>query len=251
MYLKKMGQVFALQLAAFLISQPTYASWFGGSGFSGDSIREEKEKTPQPYSAHVEPFQEEHLTTSPLLRRFSLVVVVNKAERGRTAQTIRIYDHGRLIVREHVSTGREIFEMRSWIPGVFHGPKKSYWSITPTGYFTSQWLSKDHESVSWNGTEMPWAIFIDIEDGIALHAAPKGTEDALGGRASGGCIRLRPALAEWLFNRVFAGSGASIPRFTQDGELILDSQGQVEYSNRTSIKEPASDVIFIVENVIE
>ena len=45
MYIKKMGQVFALQLAAFLISQPTYASWFGGSGFSSDSVREEKEKT--------------------------------------------------------------------------------------------------------------------------------------------------------------------------------------------------------------
>lgn len=241
----------SVQLALTVCATQANASWFGGSGYSDESVREERAKTPQPYSAHVTPFTEDQLSTHPLLSRFGLVVVVNKAERGRTAQTIRIYDHGRLVAREYVSTGREGFEMKTWIPGVFHGPKRSYWSITPTGYFSAEWLDKKHESDSWHGTDMPNAIFIDLKEGIALHAAPEGTENALGGRASGGCIRLRPALAEWLYERVKSTFGARIPKFTQDGEFVLDSEGQVEYIDRTSIKQPASDVIFVIENVIE
>lgn len=187
-------------------------------------------------------FQESFFKTQPWINEFRYVVVVNKADDGKEAQTIKVYEYGQLVRKELVSTGRDAFEKKGE-----HHSKKDSWSITPTGYYTPDWLDKDHRSSNYGGifskiiggTKMPFSIFFNGP--IALHEAPKGTEGALGSKASGGCIRLPETLAEDLFNRIKETSGARIPKFTVDGNGIVDSTGHLLYRN-----EPGFSALIIV-----
>lgn len=197
----------------------------------------------RPYDAPVD-FEESYFQTKPWINEFRYVVVTNKAAKGKDAQTIKVYEYGQLIRKELVSTGREQFEKK----GEYHS-KKDSWSVTPTGYFTPDWINKDHRSSNYGGifskiiggTKMPFAIFFNGP--IAFHEAPKGTAGMLGKRASGGCIRLPESLAEELFERVKEVNGARIPRFTVEGEPVLDASGNLEYR-----KTPGFSVLVIVLN---
>ena len=170
----------------------------------------------------------------PWIKEFRYVVVVNKANEGSEKQTVKIFEYGKLIRKEKVSTGRDGFEKK----GVNHS-KADSWTVTPTGYYTPNFLSKDHRSsayggrFSWltGGTKMPYAIFFN--GGIALHEAPKGTEGALGKKASGGCVRLPNTLSADLFMRVQETEGSKNPRFTVEGQPMLDSAGNQMYSTKS------------------
>lgn len=190
-------------------------------------------------------FSESDLET-PWIKEFRYVIVVNKANEGSEKQTIKVFEYGKLIRKEKVSTGRDGFERK----GENHA-KNDSWTVTPTGFYTPNFLSKDHRSsayggrFSWltGGTKMPFAIFFN--GGIALHEAPKGTEGALGRKASGGCVRLPESLSSDLFYRVKETEGAKNPRFTVEGQPMLDTAGNQRYSTNSGFS-----ALIIVQNKI-
>lgn len=193
-------------------------------------------------------FEESYFQTKPWVNEFHYVIVVNKADEGKEAQSIKIYEHGTLIRTEKVSTGRDEFEAKGE-----HHSKRDSWSVTPTGYYTPTFLDKDHRSSAYGGifskitggVKMPFAIFFNGD--IALHQAPKGTEDALGTKASGGCVRLPESLASDLFTRVEETQGAKNPRFTVEGAPMLDKDGHQMYATQTGF----SALIIVLKKVTE
>jgi hypothetical protein len=177
-------------------------------------------------------FQTSYFESKPWVKEFHYVIVVNKANSGNDAQSIKVYEYGNLIITGKVSTGRDDFEAA----GV-HNSKRDSWSVTPTGYYTPSFLDKDHKSGayagkwSWlvGGVKMPFAVFFNGD--IALHQAPKGTESALGKKASGGCIRLPGEIASEIFARIQETQGSRIPKFKVNGTAEVDSKGNYAYSN--------------------
>lgn len=184
--------------------------------------------------------------SQPWTKEFRYVIVVNKANTGSEAQTIKVFEYGQLIRTDKVSTGRDGFERRGE-----HGSKADSWTVTPTGYYVPNYLDIDHKSSayggkwSWirGGVKMPFAIFFN--GGIALHQAPKGTEGALGTKASGGCVRLPGALASDLFYRIQETDGAKNPRFNTNGTAMLDKDGHQMYSTKSGFS-----ALIIVQNKI-
>ena len=139
-----------------------------------------------------------------------------------------------------VSTGRNAFEAK----GEHHSQHAS-WSVTPTGAFVPQRFEKKHKSESYSNkmcdsffgrlvsaltrkelcTYMQNATFFN--GGIALHKAIPGTEDALGGKASGGCVRLPAALAEYLFHVLDEATGKPVPVVRNDGTVETTATGDI------------------------
>lgn len=191
-------------------------------------------------------FQPSYFESKPWIKEFRYVVVINKANSGNEAQSIKVYEYGSLIVSGKVSTGRDEFEAA----GMNHS-KKDSWTVTPTGYYTPIFLNKDHRSsayggrFSWlfGGTKMPFAIFFN--GGIALHQAPKGTESLLGTKASGGCIRLPGEIASDLFTRIKETVGSRIPKFKVNGTIEADAKGNYAYSNS------GFSALIIVKNKVQ
>lgn len=190
-------------------------------------------------------FTEANLET-PWIKEFRYVIVVNKANEGSEKQTIKVFEYGKLIRKEKVSTGRDGFERKGE-----HHSKNDSWTVTPTGFYTPNFLSKDHRSsayggrFSWitGGTKMPFAIFFN--GGIALHEAPKGTAGDLGKKASGGCVRLPDTLSSDLFFRIQETEGSKNPRFTVEGQPMLDDAGNQRYSTKSGFS-----ALIIVQNKI-
>lgn len=191
-------------------------------------------------------FNESDFVSQAWINEFRYVVVVNKADAGKEAQSIKVYEYGKLIISDKVSTGRNEFERKGE-----HGSKYDSWTVTPTGYYTPNFLSKDHRSSAYGGkwsrifggVKMPFAIFFN--GGIALHQAPKGTEGMLGKKASGGCVRLPGDLASDLFTRIQETQGAKNPLFNVNGTPVLDAVGNLNYSSKSGFS-----ALIIVQNVI-
>lgn len=242
--------------SVFLISFHSQAGlfgWFKGSGYSDDRVEKEMARTPRLYEAYVQQFKESDFITKEWYAGFKYVVVINKAAQGLTAQTIRVYDNQQLIMSEKISTGREQFEMKRRTT-VNHGPDNSYWSMTPTGYYTPMWLSRDHKSKSWR-TEMPYAMFFDIKNGLALHEVPPKAAGALGYRASGGCIRQPAYFAKMLFEMVEQTQGSAIPKFNVDGLVERTENGEIVYTTRHQLATgqtfPTYSVLLIIQDVVD
>lgn len=157
-------------------------------------------------------------------RTYEYVIWINKAAKGRTAQSLHIYRYGQLVLSTRVSTGREIWEVQG--DPKKHRPNKSYHSSTGVGYFTPYDLKVMHKSKLWE-VFMPYAIFFD--DGIAIHQAPRGLESRLGTRASGGCVRVGPDVAPTIFSMVQSAGQGTVARFRQSGTPILDQNGRQSY----------------------
>lgn len=139
-----------------------------------------------------------------------------------------------------VSTGRDAFEKK----GEHHSQKDS-WSVTPAGWFVPQYFARKHKSESYSTkscdsafgkflgailkkelcTYMEHALFFNVA--IALHKAIPGTEGALGSKASGGCVRLPAALAEYIYVNVNAAKGHPVPAIQKNGEPKLDAAGNI------------------------
>ncbi|MBP9682510.1 MAG: L,D-transpeptidase [Bacteriovorax sp.] len=193
-------------------------------------------------------FEESEFEARPWIKEFRYVVIVNKATSGKEAQSIKVYEYGQLIIKGKVSTGRDQFEEAGT-----HHSKHDSWTVTPTGFYTPTYLSKNHRSSSYGGrfswlvggTKMPYAIFFN--DGIALHQAPKGTESQLGSKASGGCVRLSKDIAPDLFNRINETEGSRIPKFSVDGTVQLSSDKEDSYV----YKKGFSALIIVQSKIIE
>lgn len=165
-----------------------------------------------------------------VLREWPIVIWVNKAAAGATAQRIRFYYRGDLYIDDFVSTGRERWE----------NPKKGepYFSATPLGWFNPTRLVERHYSELWQ-TEMPFAVFFN--GGIALHATHPPLYKDLGTRASGGCIRLTEANAERIFWIIMHEPRTSVPVFTRDGRIRKDKRGNI-------VHKRGSPTLIIVED---
>ena len=152
------------------------------------------------------------------INEFDVVIVINKSDKGSTAQSLRLYKKGQLTLTTKVSTGREHFEkQKKWFWS--HGPKNSYFSSTDIGYYTPEYLDRLHKSQLW-GSIMPWAVFFN--EGVAIHQAPKGTEDMLGSRASGGCVRTSPEAAPVIYQTVEQAGKGDIPMFSRTGDVVFN-----------------------------
>jgi lipoprotein-anchoring transpeptidase ErfK/SrfK len=165
-----------------------------------------------------------------------------------------------------VSTGRDQFEKK----GEHHSQNDS-WTVTPTGYYTAQFYSRKHKSESYSNsmcdsalgkfigklakkelcTYMEFAVFFNRA--IAVHKAIPGTEGMLGKKASGGCVRLPGALAEFIYN-VTNEAVAPIPMLNNSGELAYGKDGRIQFME--SIKSvwplmPTRSVLFIVHDTVK
>lgn len=139
-----------------------------------------------------------------------------------------------------VSTGRNGYE-----PKGEHHSRHDSWSTTPTGFYVPQAFVQKHKSESYSNklceslagkllgavlrkkmcTYMENVTFFN--GGIGLHKAIPGTEPVLGTKASGGCVRLPAALAEYLFHNFDEAKGDAVPVVNLDGTVKLDASGAI------------------------
>ncbi len=151
---------------------------------------------------------------------FDLYLYVSKAEAGPIAQHMFVYTRAAdgtmsLIHDWPVSTGREKKEKTPSGRKTFtHTPEGSF-KLDPKR-FHQLWKSR-----AWNA-DMPWTMFFDLVEnggmsGLAIHAAGKGKISQLGRRASGGCIRLAPENAQYLFKLIQKDHAGLVPVFAMDG----------------------------------
>lgn len=193
-------------------------------------------------------FKESDFQTKPWINEFRYVLVVNKANSGKDAQTLKMYENGQLIKTRKISTGREQFERK----GMNHS-KSDAWTTTPSGYYTPEWLSKDHKSSAYGtklsfltgGTRMPFAIFFN--GGVAFHEVLPKSTGALGRRASGGCVRLPTDTASDLFYRIQETSGTKNPVFSKSGEVKTDVNGNIVYNEKSGY----SALIIVINKIVE
>jgi hypothetical protein len=166
-----------------------------------------------------------------------------------------------------VSTGRNQFEKK----GEHHSQHDS-WTTTPTGAYVPQRFVERHKSESYSSkicdsilgkvvsavirkslcTYMENATFFN--GGIALHKAIPGTEPVLGQKASGGCVRLPAALAEFLFKNLKQSNGRPVPVVRPDGTVAVDpTTGDIQ---RETIHKsswgtlPAASALIIVQDKV-
>ncbi len=195
-----------------------------------------------PVEPAIRHFSEDQFQTYPWLKEFTNVIVINKANTGAEKQTIKLYVNGQLTLISKTSTGREKFEVgcaEGQDPKKDHCSARAYWSTTPVGYFNVDKLVENYFSNLWK-TWMPFAVF--FESGIATHQAPAGTENKLGSRASGGCVRLHPNTAPVIYKAVQAAGQGLIPAFARNGDLKKTAAGD-------TIRRVGFKTLVIVENV--
>lgn len=152
---------------------------------------------------------------------FDLYLYVSKAEAGPIAQHMFVYQRDAagqlaLIYDWPVSTGRE---KRERTPS----GRKTY-THTPEGIFKldPNRFHKLWKSRAWNA-DMPWTMFFDLIEnggmsGLAIYAAGRGKISQLGRRASGGCIRLAPENAEFLFKLIQKNYAGLVPVLAMEGD---------------------------------
>lgn len=199
--------------------------------------------TTPPVEPKIRIFQESDFQTQPWLQEFTNVIVINKANSGREKQSLRLYVHGQLQLLTKISSGREKYEAGckpGQEPKRDHCSNRPYWSTTPVGYFQAEKLDEKYFSNLWQ-TWMPWAVF--FEAGIATHQAPAGTENHLGERASGGCVRMHPDKAPILFKAVQSAGQGLTPAIRVDGSLAVTAAGD-------TIRKIGYKTLYIVENEI-
>jgi hypothetical protein len=164
------------------------------------------------------------------IHRAKVVIIINKASAGSTAQLMRVYVDGELTYEWKVSTGREKVEKAK--------SGRVYLTTTPVGYFRPTRLVANYHSNTWKA-DMPHAVF--FIGGVAIHASTH--IEQLGQRASGGCVRLSPKNARTFFNLVQKMKIENIDRISKNGTDVKDQKGNL-------LKTANRDVLIIVENRI-
>ncbi len=147
--------------------------------------------------------------------RAKVVLIVNKATKGTTAQKLIAYVDGVEFGRFDISTGREKYETAK--------SGRSYWTTTPIGYFRPTEVKPVHYSNTWK-TNLKWTVF--FRGGVAIHATTPDHYSELGSRASGGCVRMREDQAHEIFNLVKSAGKKTVPLIGRNGEVSLDSKGK-------------------------
>jgi hypothetical protein len=186
----------------------------------------------------------EYVTTIPSLedidnvvKSHRQVIVINKAAKGKDAQTMKVYQNGvvkplfenstvtKMVdgkkVKETIKTEKESVKISSGREkNEIAKSGREYFSTTPKGFFRPQRAYKMYYSNTWKA-DMPNAVFINCsrndfnkECGIALHATSESHYAALGTRDSGGCIRSRLEVSEQIRKLVMdTGRGSDAGQF--------------------------------------
>ena len=188
-------------------------------------------------SAHLE-----RVLPGALRDSFELFIYVSKAESGPWAQHLFVFAKERtdspnpkLIPMGDwpVSTGREQMERAK------NGERMS--TATPTGFFEldPDRFFPDYHSAQWD-RDMPNAMFFDVVNrgfptGLAIHGVKDADQiNALGTRASAGCVQLSMEASRRLFDLVRDNFEGQVPRFVYDektrttannGDLERDKDG--------------------------
>lgn len=162
---------------------------------------------------------------------FPVVVLVNKANSGPTAQTMKVYHRGVLTYTFKVSTGRETPENAKSGRQYFSTTSVGWYAPTRTydKYYSNTWLAWMNNSIFFNG-------------GLALHATTPDHFKELGHRASGGCVRLHPKDAKVLYDLVLGEGKGQVPAYTVDGKILKSAFGQIKF------REHWNTLIIIQDN---
>ena len=187
--------------------------------------------------------------SNELLSYYETILYVNKAAKGSTAQTLRIFTRTSAggdwveTKRLKVSTGRE--------------KQEQYFTSTPAGVFNidGQRVFKIAYSAKWGGSPMPFAMFFDVQfasrkTGIAIHGAPHGSENKLGSRASGGCIRVGNKEVEELYKWITGSLQGEVPAFAWDkarGKTSSDAVIERDASGQPVLKKGYKALVVIVD----
>ncbi|MGZ3746384.1 MAG: L,D-transpeptidase, partial [Pseudobdellovibrionaceae bacterium] len=142
---------------------------------------------PTDLTPQADPFTAQEISDTygvNIYAEFPVVIVLSKA-----SQTATVYEHGRMVNRFLISTGRERFETAK--------SGKQYFTTTPTGWFSPKSYVRDYWSDTWEA-RMEYAIFFN--GGVALHATTPDHYKDLGHKASGGCVRMNKTNALWFWN---------------------------------------------------
>ncbi|MBO9665889.1 MAG: L,D-transpeptidase [Bdellovibrio sp.] len=165
-----------------------------------------------------------------IYREYALVLRINKAESGPTAQTMQVIMNGTPTYYWPVSTGREKYERAK--------SGRWYWTVTPTGTFSPYKLVRNHYSNTWEA-HMEYAAFFN--GGVATHATTPDHYKDLGHRASGGCVRLHKDNAQLIWEFMSAQPRKLTPLFDRNGRVARDVNGR-------PIRVMGWNTLIIVEN---
>jgi lipoprotein-anchoring transpeptidase ErfK/SrfK len=163
-------------------------------------------------------------------REYAIVLRINKAPMGPTAQQMQVMEYGMQTATYPVSTGREQYEKAK--------SGRWYWTTTPVGTFSPYKLVRDHYSYTWKA-HMEYAMFFN--GGVAVHATTPDHYKELGKRASGGCVRVHKDNAIILWNKVSAQPQKLVPLFNENGRVARDVNGN-------PIRVMGWNTLIIVEN---
>lgn len=159
------------------------------------------------------------------INRAEVVIIINKSEKGATAQRMSVYKNGELLHRYKVSTGREKLEVAK--------SGREYRTTTPQGYFRPTYMERDHFSETWEA-HMEYSTF--FIGGVAIHATTPDHYSQLGTRASGGCVRLKYDHAKKIYELIRSTTVRDVTVLNRDGTV-------------TEATDNNYDVLIIVESV--
>ncbi|WP_413288538.1 L,D-transpeptidase [Bdellovibrio sp. HCB337] len=161
--------------------------------------------------------QHNRLAKIDLTQHFPVVILVNKATKGPSAQTMKVYHRGELVYQFLVSTGREKDELAK--------SGRRYFSTTPVGWFAPTKTYEKYFSNTWQAW-MNYSVF--FIGGIATHATTPDHYKELGTRASGGCVRLTEKNAKIVYDLILSEDKGEVPVFTRDGSIKTGLFGKIK-----------------------
>lgn len=215
---------------------------------------EEQEPIPPPQSAQtsadlIEYIEERVLAKVPddIEPYFDMLLYVSRGQQGPYSQKLYVFE------RE----GMGFKPYAQWLASTGREQEEKFWTGTPDGIFRldSSRFYEMRMSKQW-GTPMPFAMFFDLEfdhipTGYAIHAAGVAEDvDALGTRASAGCIRLHPEHAKALFEKIRKQMWGKIPVFAYDNETnstSLTGDAKRTKSGKLVLRK-GYKVLLVVEN---
>jgi hypothetical protein len=235
--MKKVLSIFAILLALFVLMPDAFAA--------NRAELEQKLMVEDTYEAPAgRLFDEEaYFQGQTPFSGYTNVIVINKAARGLTAQTLRLYTNRQRMLVTKVSTGKEDLEYISKVKGFFRrlgngkGTTQSHWRHTTRGFYSVKRVEDYDYHSGENKFHMPYAMFFNDDHGLAVHQVPpdlKGGEaageKALGHRASSGCVRVHKDIIVSIHDAVVAADRGEIPVLdSRTGQPKLDAQGNVVY----------------------
>lgn len=168
-----------------------------------------------------------------------VVIVINKAEKGKTAQTLKLYKAGKLELEARVSTGKN---------KSVHSPSgRVYDAVTPAGVHRVQKIDSSYRSKTWNGAKMRNSVFF-FDWGTAIHATSSKfikqivQKAQLGTPVSGGCVRVLPKKSRRIFDYVAETKNKLVQDIFPDGSPVPDANGFPK------MKTGYDTIIYVVED---